>query len=105
MAAGAAAVAAHARDVSVSPELIERAFATAERSKALCHWQSEGKCHIEQVIRPHTNMRIGRTFREVSVGGLKFSEPDVEQVGGWPSELLFAQIALAVTAGQWKKEG
>lgn len=62
------------------------------RKRALTKWVNEGRVKVDQKWEEYSL----ESFVTVLVGTLVFQEPK----GHYPSEKLFAQVALAVEAGQ-----
>lgn len=100
MRAGAASVAAAAGASGIDPDYFAALTRTQIRAKWLKDLEKEGKLRIDRKIRIHTSDKMSATASiTVWIGEEPFSDPVGEITGVWPSEVLTAQIALALQAG------
>lgn len=100
MEAGARALAqAQGRDADVS-DLLYRVRTVAERHEALKRWERKGLIRIERTSETNlkSNQLEHRTLHHVKDGPTFEDSPEALTYGGYPSELLVAQIALAIAA-------
>lgn len=106
MAAGAEAVAKHLGKSGIDPEYMESMVRTQQRAMFLQNLDREGKIRVERKTRPRTNdpMSGPQTTTVVHVGTNSFDDPSGEMIGAWPSEVLVAQVAMALAAGEGEKE-
>ena len=100
MKAGAAALAAHAGQHGISPAYMEAMIRTQERAKWLVSLEKEGRIKIVKQARYRTNVKEDATRTEVFVGDNKFTDESAELTGAFPSEVLVAQVAMALAAGE-----
>lgn len=105
MRAGALEVAKNAGAGFVDPAYMEAMIRTQQRAQFLKSLEQEGKIRIERVLRPHTSdieKRHGYNGQKtlVWVGQHSFEDPSGELTGAWPSEVLVANVALALAAGE-----
>lgn len=83
---------------------MEAVLNTQQRYLQLKQWERDGVIEIEMQTRYHTNAKDEPARSTlIRVGEHTFSDPIGEERGQWPSELLMAQVALAVMAGQGRK--
>ena len=99
MEAGALALAKQRGQNSLPEGYMDAVIRTHERHLQLKSWEAAGRIRIERKldhIKPchYTIVHIGSS--------LHFDDRNAEAVGGWPSELFMAQIALALEANQDK---
>lgn len=110
MEAGALAVAKAAGKNSLPPGYMEALLKTQDRHKLFRQWEREGKIHVNRVathspyIDPSDGMPpvqwrtvvrvLSRTRKEYAT----FTDEIAEAAGGFPSEVLIANIALALSA-------
>jgi hypothetical protein len=83
------------------PEYMERVVATQARMAQLKRWEREGAITVEWSMRVSTSNKesaIKRTF--IHVGPHTFNDIPAEEAGCFPSEVLIANIALALAAGE-----
>ena len=99
MEAGARAVAKYNSDDPMSVEQMENTLKIAHRYAQYQKWEREGRISTYTLRGDDRPQR----FRQIHYGSLVFTDRDAEEHGSFPSELLIAQIALALTAGQDKK--
>ena len=109
--AGAAAVAVHASKDGIDPAYMDAMIRTQQRARWLKTLEKEGKIRIVITQRmsmqkrdPVTNEVLRAATHVVWVGEEQFDDPAGELVGAWPSEVLVAQIALALSAGVGDKK-
>lgn len=115
MEAGARAV-GKARDAATlgfSTDYMERLVNTQKRAAQLRAWDKEGFIKIEVV----STLKVASTpdgrehhipiHRRVVYCGDSWFEDELltEQLGGWPSEELTANVALAVMSGEHNRKG
>lgn len=106
MKAGARCLAEQLTAGHVDPDYMAAMIRTQERAKCLRELERDGKIIIEQVTRRHTNVNKVQggdgvlTYHVIRVGKLEFRDEIGEMTGAWPSEVLVAQIVLALQAGQ-----
>lgn len=102
MKAGAMALANHASKHGIDEEYMQAMIRTQQRAAWLKRLDSEGKIKLERIIRANTSARVNGKFdvpvTVVHVGDETFDDPSGEMVGAWPSEILVARVALALTA-------
>lgn len=91
MTAGAKELARQRGESELPPGYMEAIIRTQQRRKLLTSWEKQGKITIERVV-----------YNRIHIGSLSFDDIDAEKVGGYPSEVLIANIALALDAGQGK---
>ena len=102
--AGARALAARRSDPALPFGYMEAIMRTAIRHGALRRWEQDGALQIETVTKP-TNDTTGKkpmleSYRLYHVkDGPTFDDRFAEQNGTSPSELLIANIALAMGCG------
>ena len=106
MEAGALALAKQHGQNSLSEGYMDAVIRTHERHLQLKSWEAAGRIRIERRL-DQDKMRelhgVACHFTIVHSGSsLRFSDRDAEAMGGWPSELFMAQIALALEANQDK---
>lgn len=106
MKAGMTQVAKNGGVGELEPGYMDAMIRTGIRAKWLRDREKEGKLRIERVLRRHTNVRHdyeGRapeyTTFVVHVGKELFTDDNACLTGCWPSEVLLAQVALALGAG------
>ena len=105
MRAGAASVTSHAGEHCLDPTYMETLIRTQQRANWLQALECQNKISIVRTMRPHTNVKRDRHgvwltgMYVIHVGEHKFTDPLGEQTGTWPSEILTAQVALALGAG------
>lgn len=104
MRAGAEAVARFAGANGLTPEYMEAMVRTQQRAAWLKDLEKLGHLRIERVARLRTNDKALEARTVVYVGDNTFEDPSAEMTGAWPSEVVCAQIALALTAGQGVKK-
>lgn len=111
MRAGAASVAAHASKDGLDPAYMDAMIRTQQRAKWLRTQEASGKIRTERQTRANTNVKdtdprgvkfISHTV--VFVGTVMFTDEAAEETGGFPSEVLVAQIAMALAAGVGDKK-
>ena len=110
MRAGAEQLARHANKNGVDEDYMAAMIRTQQRAAWLKTLEQEGKITIFRSIRKHTSIKVvdGKLDMQVTivkVGDEEFDDPNGELVGAWPSEVLVARVALALTAGQGKDKG
>lgn len=109
MRAGAATVAAHAGAHGIDEAYMEAMIRTQQRAKWLKVLQSEGRVRVEQQSRPHTSSKVNEQGIRIStrtvvwVGDNEFTDESAELTGAFPSEVLVAQVAMALAAGEGEK--
>ena len=106
MEAGARALAKFNSDDLMSAEQMENTLKIAHRYAQYQKWERDGLISTEWILcYPYIVRENGRPqrFRQIHCGSLVFTDRDAEEHGSFPSELLIAQIALALAAGQDKK--
>lgn len=97
----AGARAAHkAAGAPLSPTYMADIMRTQERMAQLKKWERDDKVKIEFATRYRTNTEEPIRATIVHVGELQFQDLHAQEVGSWPSEVLIAEIALALMAGQ-----
>lgn len=106
MQAGAKAV-ANTRGITLAPDYFDAVLRTADRHAQLMAWEAEGRLRIaKRVLYPplDTGSTGSTRWIEIQIGTkLKFDTRETEKdMGAFPSELLIAQIALALEANQDK---
>lgn len=104
MRAGAATVAAHASTNGIDPAYMEAMIRTQQRAAWLKDQQKAGFCAVVNINRHNTNDKTHATYTVVKVGDEVFDDVNAELTGGWPSEVLLARVALAISAGQGAKK-
>jgi len=104
MEAGAKAVAAQ-HGKMLPADYMEAVLRTADRHAQLKAWEAEGRIRVEKMAArdPNTGYTMMRWI-EIKIGSkLCFDTRETEHdMGSFPSELLIAQIALALEANQDK---
>lgn len=109
MIAGARAVAAaNGLHVTITPDYMEAVFNTQKRMAAIRAWEKEGVIAIEKrqtvaTQQPGWPYQRFVTWTVVHVGPHEFEDRDAEMKGIFPSELLLAQVALCLAAGEAEK--
>lgn len=101
MKAGMGAV-AKAEGRQIDSDYMDAMIRTGIRAKWLADQQKSGKIRIEKVVRRNTGgaKTPGDAFEfVVHVGLEQFTDPNACLLGYWPSEVLLAQVALALGAG------
>jgi len=99
MRAGAAAL-AEQQGRPLDPDYLERCLRTQQRMKALRDWEAKGLVTIEQTTsydmpRNMTNYKIIHHVKN----GPSFTDHELAHYSGdYPSEVLIANIALALSA-------
>lgn len=86
----------------VDPEYMDAMIRTGIRAKWLMDLQKAGKIKIEKVPRRNTSAvkTLGDTLvYVVHIGKETFEDVNACVTGAWPSEILTAQVALALGAG------
>jgi hypothetical protein len=102
MEAGAQARARHANLGEIPKADIERWVGMADRVNALSQWQRLGYLWVEEFNSwDHASNRLVRHTTWHVAHGPEFEDRDAERAGISPSEMLVAQIALALV-GQGK---
>ena len=106
MEAGALALAKQHGQNSLSEGYMDAVIRTHERHLQLKSWEAAGRIRIERRL-DHIKMQalkgVSCHFTIVHIGSfLHFDDRNAEALGGWPSELFMAQIALALEANQDK---
>lgn len=102
MKAGAETLAAHAGKNGIDPEYMEAMIRTQQRASWLKALEKDGKIRIERMISPqhlNTDRHIPATT-VVHIGTETFDDVNAELTGSWPSEVLVARIAMALSSGQ-----
>jgi hypothetical protein len=78
-----------------------------ERHRLLKAWEKEGKITVERVMRPtRVNpeaIQMMTSYNLIHCGDVIFDDVDAESRGAYPSEVLIANIALAISSGQCNK--
>lgn len=105
MRAGAVALANHhgvrvdARTLDVE-EIMKNAKTVRERAEALERWQSQGLLEVEKVNGPDCEggKLVHKIIHRVKNGPAFEETPIALMFGGYPSERLTADIALAIMA-------
>ena len=100
MEAGARALAlAQGRDPDTT-DLLGRIKSVADRHAAMQRWEKSGLLTIERTSETNyqSNRLEHRTLHHVKNGPTFEDTPEALMYGGYPSELLVAQIALAIQA-------
>lgn len=106
MKAGMRQVASHAGRNGVDPEYMDAMIRTGIRAKWLHTLEKEGRVKIEKRLRGNTGGE--KTHGDactyvVHVGANQFEDINAQITGCWPSEVLVAQVALALGAGEHLK--
>lgn len=105
MKAGAEALAAQ-RGETLPPGYMEAMVRTQERHRLLKVWEKEGKIIIERVSRPYKaapdNIAMLTSYNLIHCGDQTFDDVEAEGRGAYPSEVLIANLALAIGAGVHK---
>lgn len=103
MKAGMKQVASNAGYDGIDPEYMDAMIRTGIRAKWLKTLEQEGKITIVKTPRRNTGGEriLGDTVSYVVwVGKVSFEDINGQMTGSWPSEVLVAQVALALGAGQ-----
>lgn len=83
---------------------LENAMLRQERLAQIQAWQREGRIAVSAVMELAVASGLTPVQRiAVKVGDLQFTDPVAKTYGEWPSELLLANVALALEAGQDRK--
>lgn len=101
MKAGMGAV-AKAEGREIDSNYMDAMIRTGIRAKWLKDREKAGQIRIEKVLRRYTSgaKMPGDGFEfVVHVGLEQFTDPNACLLGYWPSEVLLAQVALALGAG------
>jgi hypothetical protein len=106
MQAGALTLAIHRGEIALDPGYMEAMIRTQERAKLMKIWEAEGTIRIEHVINPVKPVPGIRppSYKVIHCGICTFQDIDAEMSGGYPSEILVANIALAISSGEHKKK-
>lgn len=108
MRAGALAVAKHAGANGLDEAYMEAMLRTQVRAAWLKTLAREGRIMIETVSENRHKVGHNGTqlvaYNVVHVGDNKFRDEVAELTGAWPSEVLTAQIVLALGAGEAEKD-
>lgn len=107
MEAGARVVASNTGMVT-GPEYMDAVLRTADRYAQLQAWEAEGRLRlVKQVGHDQYGGGTRERWVEVRIGRFTFDsrKPEYQAAGSFPSELMFAQIALALNAQQDKTNG
>lgn len=108
MKAGMRQVAEHAGKDGVDPEYMAALIRTGIRANWLKTLERENKITITRVPRRDTGNKDcgrGEDVYVVHVGDNQFEDINGQMTGQWPSEVLVAQVALALAAGEGDKIG
>ena len=111
MHAGALNVNKHAGEHGLNPQYMDAIIRTQQRANWLQTLERQNKISIVRTMRPHTNMKRDKNgallygLYVIHVGEHKFTDILGEQTGTWPSEILTAQVALALGAGEGTHNG
>lgn len=100
MEAGALALAKSRGETELSPGYLEAIVRTQMRYNCMRAWEKEGKITIEPVILDNT--RRAAAYKLIHCGDVTFDDRDAESRGAYPSEVLIANIALALSSGVHK---
>lgn len=103
MEAGALQLAKVLGKVELPPGYMEQVYATQMRHRQLKEWEKEGHITIEWVGRRDTKNERAAHHVMVHCGEHSFNDIPAEEAGAFPSEVLIANIALALAAGQGNK--
>lgn len=100
MAAGARQL-AEARGTDLPPDYMDRIIRTQQRHAQLKRWETDGKVEVEHasILSHDKRSTINRIYVHVLKDKKRFTAFEdllAEQTGGWPSEVLVANIALAL---------
>ena len=106
MEAGALALAKQRGQNSLPEGYMDAVIRTHERHLQLKSWEAAGRIRIERRL-DDMKMRglhgVACHYTLVHIGSaLHFDDRNAEALGGWPSELFMAQVALALEANQDK---
>lgn len=102
MATGAEALAKATGEAGMDAEYVAALLRTQQRANFLKELEGEGKCRVEHRTRPRTNDPGSGPSKQriVHVGDNMFHDDAAELNGCWPSEVLIANVVLALAAGQ-----
>jgi hypothetical protein len=100
--AGTKQVKRNANESDTLPEgYMDAMIRTHERNRLLRMWENDGKITVEYTKRYTSQKQAeGEQFHTVVhvKGGGSFTDLMAERVGGFPSEVLIAQLALCLRA-------
>lgn len=90
----------------LTPEYIEAVIRTQARLKQLKEWEKLGYVQIVHTRRyTSENDQDNPTYKSIHCAGMTFMDIDAEKHGAFPSEVLIANIALAIKCGAATPEG
>lgn len=104
MEVGARQVAKNEGREDITPDYMEKVLNTYARYAQLLQWNRDGVIEIRRVRRATGHISETKIETEIIVGDNIFKDNNANVDGTWPTELMFAQIALAVAAGQGRKK-
>lgn len=100
----------HAGDVTkITPEYMETIIRTQQRAAQIKAWEKSGHIRVEYAFRRNTGDKtepLQSTIVHVKLKGggeTQFEDIEAQKNGAWPSEVLVANIALAIMANQGKE--
>jgi hypothetical protein len=108
MKAGAEKVAEN-NGTELDPGWLDRIVTIQDRMRVLRFWENKGIVRMERVTVPREDDATGPINRVVRrivwVGPKSFTDEVAELNGCWPSELLIAEVTLAIDAGVHEIDG
>jgi hypothetical protein len=108
MEAGALALAKQRGESELPPGYMEAMIRVQERHRLLKVWVEAEQITIECVIPPSHDpgmrLRPGQAYNIIHCGALTFDDISAEEHGMYPSELLIANLSLAIMSGQANKK-